>query len=340
MKKAAHRHFPKHWKLKSRPTPAPISAESATQETVVLERCCESPGLACRSTIASEGTVRCHTMRRGAMRIVEDVTGLPDLPIVLIIQSRQIRRLCCCSRSQSASEQAEQVGRANLAQWLGVSAADVRIEAGPLMQAPAQSTPTTPNAATHPLAVSQMANVDSVHASQQLLDRSYFPRFNFQSAFAARGTGARVIGTHLGGLEGLAMTTTNWAIGMTATFPMFDFFSLRERKRIEEQNERAERAIYDKVVQDLNFQSEQARAETLGARRVAENTPIQLDSVRVLEEQTRVRYQAGLATIFEVADSQRMLLQAEVGNVIARIGVWRALLAEAAAKGDLADLLK
>ena len=103
MKKAAHRHFPKHWKLKSRPTPAPISAESATQETVVLERCCESPGLACRSTIASEGTVRCHTMRRGAMRIVEDVTGLPDLPIVLIIQSRQIRRLCCCSRSQSAS---------------------------------------------------------------------------------------------------------------------------------------------------------------------------------------------------------------------------------------------
>jgi len=208
------------------------------------------------------------------------------------------------------------------------------------MQAPAQSTPTTPNAATHPLAVSQMANVDSVHASQQLLDRSYFPRFNFQSAFAARGTGARVIGTHLGGLEGLAMTTTNWAIGMTATFPMFDFFSLRERKRIEEQNERAERAIYDKVVQDLNFQSEQARAETLGARRVAENTPIQLDSVRVLEEQTRVRYQAGLATIFEVADSQRMLLQAEVGNVIARIGVWRALLAEAAAKGDLADLLK
>ena len=43
----------------------------------------ESFRLACRSTIAGEGIVRCHTMRRGAMRIVEDVTGLPDLPIVL-----------------------------------------------------------------------------------------------------------------------------------------------------------------------------------------------------------------------------------------------------------------
>ena len=39
--------------------------------------------LACRSTIAGEGTVQCHTMRRGAMRIVENVTGLPDLPVVL-----------------------------------------------------------------------------------------------------------------------------------------------------------------------------------------------------------------------------------------------------------------
>lgn len=39
--------------------------------------------LACRSTLAVEGTVRCHTMRRGAMRIVEESSGLPDLPMVL-----------------------------------------------------------------------------------------------------------------------------------------------------------------------------------------------------------------------------------------------------------------
>jgi len=52
------------------------------------------------------------------------------------------------------------------------------------------------------------------------------------------------------------------------------------------------------------------------------------------------RYQAGLATIVEVADAQRLLLQAEVGDAVARIGVWRALLAEAAARGDLSDLLR
>ena len=77
-----------------------------------------------------------------------------------------------------------------------------------------------------------------------------------------------------------------------------------------------------------------------GARRVAQNTPIQLQAARVLEQQSRARYDAGLATIIEVADSQRLLLQAEVGDAVARLGVWRALLADAAAKGDLSELLK
>ncbi|MBI2150099.1 MAG: TolC family protein [Acidobacteria bacterium] len=238
------------------------------------------------------------------------------------------------------AEQAEQVSRANLGQWLGIPAADVQIIATALLQTPAQVAPAPPIVATHPQAVAQMANVDSVRAFRRVLDRSYFPRFNFQSGFSQRGTGARVNGTHLGGVEGLAPTTPNWAVGLSLTFPLFDFFSIRERKRIEEQNERAEVAIYDRVVQELNSQVEQARAETEGARRVAENTPIQLESARVLEQQSGARYQAGLATIVELADAQRLLLQAEVGDAVARISVWRALLAEAAAKGDLSGLLK
>jgi outer membrane protein TolC len=129
-------------------------------------------------------------------------------------------------------------------------------------------------------------------------------------------------------------------VGLTATFPVFDFFPLRERKRIEESRETAELALYDQVVQDLRSGSERARAELEGARLVAENTPVELDAARVLEEQSRARYQAGLATIVEVADSQRLLLQAEVDDAVARFGVWQALVSEAAAKGDLSDLLR
>jgi outer membrane protein TolC len=238
------------------------------------------------------------------------------------------------------AEQAEQVSRANLAQWLGIPPADVQIASAPLLQTPTPQVQTPPTAATHPQAVAQMANVASIRALRTLLDRSYAPRFNFQSAVSGRGTGANPDGSFAGGASGLAPGTGNWAVGLSVTFPLFDYFSVRERKRIEEQNERAEVATYDRVIREINAQSDQARAELDGARRVAENTPIQLDSARVLEQQSGARYQAGLATIIEVADAQRLLLQAEVGDAVARIGVWRARLAEAAARGDLADLLR
>jgi outer membrane protein len=238
------------------------------------------------------------------------------------------------------AEQAEQVARAGLAQWLGVAPADVQIVSDPLLTTPPVPPPAAPGVATHPLAETQMATVDSSRAIQHVLGRSYFPRLNVQTAYALRGTGATAGGTNLGGTRGLDFDTSNWAVGLTATFPLFDVFSLRERTRIEAQNERAERATYDRVVQELSAQVAQARAEMDGARRVAENTPIQLQAARVLEQQSRARYDAGLATIVEVADSQRLLLQAEVGDAVAKLSVWRALVADAAARGDITPLLK
>jgi outer membrane protein TolC len=238
------------------------------------------------------------------------------------------------------AEQAEQIARATLAQWLGVRPATVQITGEPLLQAPPPEPAVSPAVAAHPVAEAQMAAVETSVALQHMLGRSFAPRINLQTAYSLRGTGATADGTHLGGSHGLDFATPNWAVGFTATFPLFDWFSLRERRQIEAHNERAERATYDRVVQELSAQVDQASAEMNGARRVAQNTPIQLQAARVLEQQSRARYDAGLATIIEVADSQRLLLQAEVGDAVARLGVWRALLADAAAKGDLSELLK
>ena len=233
------------------------------------------------------------------------------------------------------AEQSEEVGRANLAQWLGVTAAEVQIDGERvLMPAPP---PSAPAAVTqHPLAAAQMAAVETVRASQTVLSRSFAPRINFQTAYAVRGSGVLANGE----TRGLALDTPNWAAGLTATFPLLDWFSVRQRTQIEAYNERAERATYDRVVRELSSRSEQARAEVDGARRVADTTPVQLSAARTLEQQARARYDAGLADIIEVADAQRLLLHAEVSDAVARLGVWRALLSDAAARGDLGELLK
>jgi len=254
--------------------------------------------------------------------------------------SRALAELALARIQLVQAEQAEQTARADLAQWLGVRGSDVRIAAGPLLQ----MTPPTPippsSPATHPVAEAQMAAVESSVALQHQLGRSYAPRINLQTTYSLRGTGVTAGGIRLGGSHGLDFDTPNWAVGFTTTLPVFDWFSTRERTRIEAHNERAERAAYARVVLELSAQLEQARAEMDGARRIAENTPLQLQAARVLEQQSRARYDAGLATIIEVADSQRLLLQAEVGDAVARLGVWRALLADAAAKGDISELVK
>jgi outer membrane protein len=238
------------------------------------------------------------------------------------------------------AEQAERVSRASLAQWLGVAASAVEIDTAGLLAGPPAPAPASAAVARHPLAETQQANVDASRAAQQALGRSFAPRVSVQAALAARGTGALAGSAAPGGTRGLNFGVPNWAAGVTATFPLFDWFAVRERTRVEAQNERAERAAYDRVVRELATRSEQASAELDGARRVAENTPIQLASARVLQEQSRARYDAGLADVVEVADAQRLLLQAEVADAMARLGVWRALVTDAAARGDLSELVR
>jgi outer membrane protein len=241
---------------------------------------------------------------------------------------------------QIQAEQAERVSRAVLAQAMGVAGAGVSIEAGPLLAtSPQAPLPETPLAA-HPLAKVDKARTDEAAARLHVLDRSYFPRFNLQSSLAGRGSGANVDGSVATGLNGLGLERYNWAVGMTVTFPLFDFASLRARKQIEAANERAEAARYDQAIQDLTGQFEQARAVWEGARQIAEQTPVELQAARATESQARARYQAGLGTIVEVADAQRLLVQAEIDDSLARLAVWRALFGVSAAQGDLEAFLQ
>lgn len=72
---------------------------------------------------------------------------------------------------------------------------------------------------------------------------------------------------------------------------------------------------------------------------ISQNTPVELEAARAGETQASARYKAALAPIVEVAEAQRLLLQAEIEDNLARLSVWRALLGEALAQGDLQPFL-
>src|SRR5947209_2281932 len=140
--------------------------------------------------------------------------------------------------------------------------------------------------------------------------------------------------------NGLWLQVPNWAVGASVAFPAFDFFAASARKRVELQNEVAETARYERTIQTLTTQEAKVRALMTAATDIARNTPIEREAATAGESQARARYQNGLASVIEVAEAQRLLAQAEVDDAVARLGVWRALLAAAQAHGDLTPFLE
>jgi outer membrane protein TolC len=239
-------------------------------------------------------------------------------------------------RAQSAIE----VARANLAQFLGVEPHTISVETGSLLKLPELAEPTAGVSGTHPVLVQQRSVIEQIQANRRILDHSYYPRIFLQGSNYARGTGALPNGTTLGGVNGLGPNIYNWGLGLSVTFPLFDLPSIRVRKHIETFREAAESARLDQLRQDVDTAAARARANLEGARRVAANTPIQLEAARVTEQQMNARYKSGLGTLVELAEAQRLVSQAEIDDVLARLSVWRALLQEAAARGDLDSFLQ
>jgi outer membrane protein TolC len=239
------------------------------------------------------------------------------------------------------AQQQEAISRAQLADILGIADAVVEVRESTLLAArpPAAATPLTP-VSNNPVAEVQRARVQESQSLVHALDRSYYPKLYLQSVVMGRGSGVDPTGKFLGGSEGLGPDRSNWAAGLTVTFPVFDIFSIRSKKAVEAANKHAEEARYDQALQDLTGQLRKAQASLDGARKVAENTPVELEAARTTETQERARYQAGLATLVDVSDAQSFLVQAEIDDALARLAVWQNLASVAAAQGDLAPFLQ
>jgi outer membrane protein TolC len=238
------------------------------------------------------------------------------------------------------AQQQAATSRAQLADILGIADQVVEVRESVLVSTPPASAPAAASVALNPFAQVQHARVQEEQSLVHALDRSYYPKLYLQSVVMGRGSGVDPNGKFLGGTEGLGPDRANWAAGLSVTFPVFDIFSIKSKKAVETANERAEEARYDQALQDLTGQLRKAQASLDGARKVAENTPLELDAARTTETQERARYQAGLATLVDVADSQSFLVQAEIDDALARLAVWQNLAAVAAAQGDLGPFLQ
>jgi outer membrane protein TolC len=254
-------------------------------------------------------------------------------------ESRALAELAIARNQLSQAQQAAAMARATLADVIGSAGSTFTLETGPLVQLPA-ATPVSPGAVeSHPAVRAASAAVETVQAQERALARSYAPRVDLQSAFSGRGTGARLADLPSDD-NGLSLDVPNWAVGVTVSFNALNVFAVNARKQVEAQNEVAERARRDQAIQTVTTENARAEALMTAAREIAQNTPAELTAATDADNRARARYSSGLANVTEVAEAARLLAQAQVDGALARLGVWRALLATSQAQGDLTPFLE
>jgi outer membrane protein TolC len=191
-----------------------------------------------------------------------------------------------------------------------------------------------------PAMLEQHAAVSQSASDLRATDRSWVPQFNLLAAGYGRGTGAETDGQRLGGANGLAPNVGNYAVGLNVTFGFLDFASIHAREASQSATLKAEESRETLVGRQLQEQFAQARATVRAMRSIAKNTPVQVASARTTLAQATARYKAGLVSIDDVAQAQRLVVQAEIDHSIARLNVWRAFLQLQSVRGNLQPFLQ
>lgn len=192
----------------------------------------------------------------------------------------------------------------------------------------------------NPIMAEQHAAIAQSAAQLNATEHSWVPQFNLEASAYARGTGAETNGQRLDGANGLAPNVGNYAVGLNITFPFMDYASIHAREASQAATLRAAKA--NEQLTDRNLQEQFAQASTAlrTARAVAENTPIELTAAQTSSAQANARYKAGLSPIDDVAQAERLLVEAEIDDSIARLNVWRAFLLLQSVRGDLQPFLQ
>jgi outer membrane protein len=288
-----------------------------------------------RAVIAAQANVdRWQTFDRSVHTLVDN-TLKPGVDA-----SRADAQLALARTQLYQAQQAEEAALSTLAALMGSAGAQISLDTGHLLDVPPADSLPGFQPADNPLAKDQMAAVKQVQAQEKILSKTDYPRIFLQAEGFARGSEVGTNGSIIGNWNGLAPARGNWIAGATITFPnVFDFKALSAEKRITKANERSQQALYDQTIQDLTGQVQTALSALKSAQLVAQQTPIELSAARASETQSRARYDAGLATIVEVAEAESLLAQAETDDAVARLNVWRGLFGVAYAQGNLDPFL-
>ena len=168
---------------------------------------------------------------------------------------------------------------------------------------------------------------------EQLLKKSWYPKLNVWGTGFARGSGFETTG-NTKTWDGLGLNRFNYGAGLQLVFPLMKYGEIK--KQLQQQNllsqAAAERIEENKT--SLTVQQKIAAATFSNSLAVATETIQQLKSAQYAFNAMQIRYNTGLVGFSDLIQAQYNLLKAELDLKRAHWDAWKALLLQAAVKGD------
>ncbi|MFI5311605.1 MAG: TolC family protein [Gemmatimonadales bacterium] len=192
----------------------------------------------------------------------------------------------------------------------------------------------------HPLVLEAKEAATAAERERAVAALGWWPRVDLVGALWAKGSGVPVNGSVLPAMhDGLNPAVTNWGLGLLVSWPVLGGPSIGAESRRTDALAQAAAAREHATENAVNASREVAAADAGGAAVVADRARVALDAARTALDQATARYGAGLTSVTDVADAQRLLARAEAADAVARIDVKLTRLAVARAAGDLPRLL-
>jgi outer membrane protein len=241
------------------------------------------------------------------------------------------------------AEQKRKILQARLAESVGRAGTEILIDPTPVEQKeePPTITVSLDNYSAHPLSVAQRSVIGTLEAQDRVFSKSAYPTIRFLAGLNWRGSGLDIHGKfQKQDAFGLWPRAYNWNVGMVMNWGFLDWIQLHQQRVVQAHLIQSQRAQYALIIEKLKSEDQQSRAMLEGAIELARNMPIQTKAATDAELRARTRYGTGLASIAEVADAERLLARAEVQDAVAKVGVWKALLAISNARGSVDPFLK
>lgn len=127
----------------------------------------------------------------------------------------------------------------------------------------------------------------------------------------------------------------DWMFGVSTIWNITTLFKTGSEAKAQRQVYIMAKERYNEETLRVESEVERARLRYAAALEAARQAPIQLAAAQDAFRQAKARYDAGLSSILELTQTFALLNRAEADLGIARGNVWRAVIAYAAATGNL-----